>query len=525
MKGFENSYKILKKSDYERIKNSLNAKETQQAEKDEKDREIQRLKELSRGQVSKWGNTLEGQRKAKLEAKKIRFEKEEEVRRQEDIKEAIYQAERRRNAIEHAKTLTFSRTDRVKEFHGALILTEVLKERDAQIALHKKRQDAAQAREAERLRAVNEDLVERNAAALEAATRMRQEKKIIQKYQLEQIKKTKDAAVKEVEEWKAEGIEIAKNTLEWEKLLRQEKAKEEEKKLANFKWFHEDFLPEKEAQRVLEKSQAATQEEAIKIFNEHKRRLVKLRKEKVAQKSAQSEKTSKKLLESLEQIIAEQNDEIEAQNQKRKEELEKMENYIAENEGVETYRDLLNTVEYRKKQHAEVLQAREDRLEAERIEVQEKMKGDREWKEQLREKEQRRRATNKQFQQNHLERINERAAFERHQRELDLACDHTINELNKLEEKQFQNYAKDIIDEAIDKSRNPFPLRKAADAGAGGGRGPKFAGVGGLRPSYMACDQSGVQMPSYAIRESTVETKKKITHSVQRGKKRLGFAV
>ena len=46
MKGFENSYKILKKSDYERIKNSLNAKETQQAEKDEKDREIQRLKEL-----------------------------------------------------------------------------------------------------------------------------------------------------------------------------------------------------------------------------------------------------------------------------------------------------------------------------------------------------------------------------------------------------------------------------------------------------------------------------------------------
>ena len=41
-------------------------------------------------------------------------------------------------------------------------------------------------------------------------------------------------------------------------------------------------MPEKEAQRVLEKSQAATQEEAIKIFNEHKRRLVKLRKEKVS---------------------------------------------------------------------------------------------------------------------------------------------------------------------------------------------------------------------------------------------------
>ena len=105
----KDSFKILKKSDYERIITSLNAKETQQKERDEKNREIQRLKELrwafkinfsivifenysSQGQVSKWGNTLEGQRKAKLEAKKIRFEKEEELRRQEDIKEAIYQA-------------------------------------------------------------------------------------------------------------------------------------------------------------------------------------------------------------------------------------------------------------------------------------------------------------------------------------------------------------------------------------------------------------------------------------------------
>merc|ERR1719228_1290960 len=87
-------------------------------------------------------------------------------------------------------------------------------------------------------------------------------------------------------------------------------------------------------------------------------------KEKVAQKSAQSEKTSKKLLESLEQIIAEQNDEIEAQNQKRKEELENQENYIAGEKDLQKVRDLLHTVEYRKKQHAEVLQAREDRLEA-----------------------------------------------------------------------------------------------------------------------------------------------------------------
>ena len=81
----------------------------------------------SKKQVSKWNNTLDGQRKAKLEAKEKREEKEEEIRKKEDIAEAIYQAEQRRIAIEHAKTVTFAHTDRVKDFHGALILTEVLK--------------------------------------------------------------------------------------------------------------------------------------------------------------------------------------------------------------------------------------------------------------------------------------------------------------------------------------------------------------------------------------------------------------
>jgi hypothetical protein len=93
-------------------------------------------------QVSTWSNTIAGQHKAKLEAKKLREEREAVIRHEEDIKEGIYQAEKRRKAIEHAKRLTFNKTDRVKKFHGALILTEVLKEREAQLALKKRRQAA-----------------------------------------------------------------------------------------------------------------------------------------------------------------------------------------------------------------------------------------------------------------------------------------------------------------------------------------------------------------------------------------------
>ena len=119
--------------------------------------------------------------------------------------------------------------------------------------------------------------------------------------------------------------------------------------------------------------------------------------------------------------------------------------------------------------------------------------------------------------------INIKAANERHERELSLACDETTTQLNQLEENQFQRYAADIIDEAIKNKRNPYPLRKAAVTGAGGGRGPKFSGIGGLCPSYMACDQTGVQMPNYAQRKSTLETKKKVTQCVGAGKTRLGF--
>ena len=81
-------------------------------------------------------------RKAKLEAKKVREEREEQCRQQEDIEEAIYKAAERKRSIKHAKTLTFAQTDRVKGFHGALILTEVLKEREAQLELKKERLQA-----------------------------------------------------------------------------------------------------------------------------------------------------------------------------------------------------------------------------------------------------------------------------------------------------------------------------------------------------------------------------------------------
>lgn len=68
----------------------------------------------------------------------------------------------------------------------------------------------------------------------------------------------------------------------------------------------------------------------------------------------------------------------------------------------------------------------------------------------------------------------------------------------ETEEKQFQEYADQVIKSAKERGRNPYPLIKAANEGPGGGTGPRFDGINGIRPSYLVCDGTGVQLPNYS---------------------------
>lgn len=90
------------------------------------------------------------------------------------------------------------------------------------------------------------------------------------------------------------------------------------------------------------------------------------------------------------------------------------------------------------------------------------------------------------------------------------------------EENQFQKYAMQVIETARKSERNTFPLLKAARDGIGGGLGPVF---GGLRPSYLVHDESGVEMPSYV--SGTTQNIKELneTPDFQQSKKRLGFTL
>lgn len=81
----------------------------------------------------------QGIRQQKLQAKALREQKEEEQRIQLDIEEARFQAEKRREAIQRARKLQYAQTERAKGLQSAVLLTEVLREREHQTDFRRER--------------------------------------------------------------------------------------------------------------------------------------------------------------------------------------------------------------------------------------------------------------------------------------------------------------------------------------------------------------------------------------------------
>merc|ERR1712062_146322 len=130
---------LLPKTELERIKTHLTREADLESLRRSKVEERKERAQKSKVTVSKWTNTLEGQRLGKLKAAKEREEAEEAERVKIDLEEEMYQQAQRRKVIEKAKKLQFEESDRTKEFHGALLFSEVLKEREYQMK-HKKDQ-------------------------------------------------------------------------------------------------------------------------------------------------------------------------------------------------------------------------------------------------------------------------------------------------------------------------------------------------------------------------------------------------
>jgi len=99
------------------------------------------LQESSKQRYKNWNNTLEAQRAQKNNERIQKLEELESHQKQVDLHEEQVKATIRKEAIDKAAKALYQETDRVKEFNSGLLLASVLKERELQIEMAKKKRE------------------------------------------------------------------------------------------------------------------------------------------------------------------------------------------------------------------------------------------------------------------------------------------------------------------------------------------------------------------------------------------------
>ncbi|XP_076461037.1 cilia- and flagella- associated protein 210-like [Babylonia areolata] len=511
---------VLPKSEWDRIHQELNRRQIEEERvrrlKAHQEEQKQKAKEL----VKTWGNTLAGQRQRKLEARKQREEKEEAERLQIDIEEAQYQAAQRKVAIDKAKTQQYYQTDRVKNFHSALQLTEVLKERDAQIELNILKAKASEGQDREWLEKTQkelEDSIRRDQeAAMKRINAAKENKSFINKQITEHLREQEKEKAEDI----SEGKELKKLSVAYEREKERLEAIRREERL---QMMHENQQQIQDVQKMkqLRDVQEEEENEECRIFAAAKRKMMRLRAEKekeiYTQKQQQLDRIREKLAAQMKQALDNEDERIENALKEKEEKRMKEE----KEKEAKLKKMLHEQAEHRARQLQEAEEKKKVARREELEQVQLRKAADEVFRRNEMEKNERRSEDNQQLTHFRFAQMDEQRAKEENTRMQQLALDKANEELIKKEEQQFQEYASKVIEHCEQNGRNVYPLRKAAQEGAGGGLGPVFPGKGGVRPSYMVQDKTGVQLPHF--QRVTTENVKQAIYGKADSKARLGF--
>lgn len=511
---------VLPKSEWLRIKDRLKptTEEENNMQKIIADRE--RLHEKSMNVVKNWSNTIQGQRNQKLQARKLRLEAEEVELQKIDKEEAKFLQAKRREAIDKAKTLQYYQTDRVKEFHSAMLLSEVLNERDKQVSMRKKLIKLQRDREEEYDSAYINQY--KDQAESEERKRQLSKKKTLEVADYQ--KRQRELKAKNLEKELRDDVLLGLCYKDQDDAHKQWVKEKQEKCLKQKKELMHDVLNQIDQKRRLSQFDSQQQKEEdkeIRLFDQAKRMLKQKRqqKEKEIQQAQQEQK--RLMVEELESECGKlfiREEELRKKYQERKykredqlkakkaKELESLLNEIKEHRNsMITRQHVLGNEERIKNEQDLVKRINIDNsyLQSQKDNKTDKIK----------------KSIN--LMRFHVDQINTKAALERREVDRNLACDKAQKEVQSREEDEFQEYAAEVIKRAKERKANVYPLIQAARPGAGGGHGPQ--NNGGLRPSFVSTDSHGVQLPTYQ-KDSTDDVKaiygsKNMGHA----KKRFGF--
>nr|XP_048725943.1 protein CFAP210-like [Caretta caretta] len=240
---------VLPKAEWVRIRDSVDsaAREAARIHAERKERKDMHLR--SKAVVKNWPNTIAGQAQRKLKAKKLREEKEEEERKLLDLEEAQFQAAKRKEAIEQAKTYQYYQNERVKGLH------EEEMEREREKAILKEQEKAYE-------RYMNRQALCRD--------------------HLEQIKEHKHQAQLDKLEAKKEGEEIRRLIELYELEVQRKNEKKLEEKLEHRK-MHCAHVADQDILKAIEEQKQEEENDKIRAHFRAKQNMAKLRREKEAE--------------------------------------------------------------------------------------------------------------------------------------------------------------------------------------------------------------------------------------------------
>ncbi|NWX65071.1 CC173 protein, partial [Promerops cafer] len=215
----------------------------------------------------------------KLQAKKLREEKEEEERKLLDLEEAKFQAAKRKEVIDRAKTYLSYQDDRMRQFHSALLLTKVLKERDAQVEFLKSRLVDNKKRDYEEEQRQFKEYI---LSEQEKAHQHYMNRQALCKDQLQQIKEREHQADLAKQEKKREEEEIQRSIQLYQLEIQKKKEKEHEEKIERRKLYHE-YVNDQKIIKAIEEQNQMEEDDRIKAHFKAKEIIAQMRKKKEAE--------------------------------------------------------------------------------------------------------------------------------------------------------------------------------------------------------------------------------------------------
>ncbi|XP_053925792.1 cilia- and flagella- associated protein 210 isoform X2 [Cuculus canorus] len=353
-------------------------------------------------------------------------------------------------------------------FASALLLAEVLKERDAQIEFKKLKSD------------VNKKEAEEKERDYKEAV-LREQEKVHQRYmneqalrrdQMEQIKEHKRQADLVKLEDKREGEELQRLNQLYQLEIQRRMEKEQEEKVERRRLYHEHVADQK-IMKAIEEQKQMEEDDRIKAHFKGKEAIAKLVKEKEAEMRRLTQEYQDKIVSQLAAQMSEalmnEDDRLARDIAKKEAEQEKTrkENEAKRKAAIESVTEH-RVIMVKMKEEKE----KERKAQAKK-EIQALMEDDRIYLETEKAKKQRQRDASMEVQKIQIQQMAEKQAKKQREKQADLDYNAQKEATALCNEREFQSYAKQIIESESKTTHHLYPLLKASkDTSKGLGHRP-----------------------------------------------------